>query len=92
MTFTLFDTQALILKSSGRKRHCREMNEKAAAVIDVDPIFGLTWQQSGSLYPWSGAQAHAQTEHINGNRFSGIGIGGSSRGGLAADLALFAAG
>lgn len=41
-------------------------------VIVADPVFGLTWQQSGSLYPVTWEQAHAYAERMNAERFGGI--------------------
>jgi hypothetical protein len=41
-------------------------------VIVADPVFGLTWQQSGSLYSVTWEQAHAYAERMNGEQFGGI--------------------
>jgi serine/threonine protein kinase len=41
-------------------------------VIVADPVCGLTWQQSGSLYPMTWEQAHAYAKRMNTERFGGI--------------------
>jgi serine/threonine protein kinase len=41
-------------------------------VTVADPVCGLTWQQSGSLYPVTWEQAHAYAERMNAERFGGF--------------------
>jgi len=41
-------------------------------LIVADPVCGLTWQQSGSLYPVTWEQAHAYAERMNAERFGGF--------------------
>jgi serine/threonine-protein kinase len=42
------------------------------ALTVVDPVCGLIWQQSGSMYPVTWEQAHAYAERMNAERFGGI--------------------
>lgn len=41
------------------------------AVTVADPVFGRTWQQSGSMYPMTWEQTHAYAKKLNAERFGG---------------------
>lgn len=42
------------------------------ADIVIDPVSGLTWQKSGTLYPMTWEQAHAYAKGLNEKRYGGI--------------------